>query len=105
MTQSNTKLNATQKADLKDLKKLWPEAQIYSFPELGVTIANRPCQEYIGKTPNMMEVAFSFMSPDEKKFRAKVGEYHARGNLAYGSSTEVPLTTDLSALARSVRTL
>lgn len=70
---SNSKLTAEQKADRKAYKRnLLPQGvQLFSFPDVGVTVAMRATGERMG------EFSASIASPDEKKFRRKVGEFHA----------------------------
>ena len=81
MTQSNSKLDCEQKEILREMKSEFSDkhGQIFSFHENGVTIAIM--QAFAGA--NTIKVATSVASPDEKKFRRKVGEYHALANMLY----------------------
>ena len=66
---SNSKLDAGQKANRKGMIKALPDGS--SLACVGVlTILCIP-------RGSVTEVFSSVMSPDEKKFRAKVGEFHA----------------------------
>ena len=66
---SNSKLDAVQKADRKDMLKALPDgSRIASAGVLTILCIPRGL---------VTEVFSSVMSQDEKKFRAKVGEYHA----------------------------
>ena len=79
MNQSNSKLNKDEKIILREMKLDFDsrEGEIFSYPETGVTIAIEH------KGVHTSRVSMSVMSPDEKKFRRKVGEYHALNNLMY----------------------
>ena len=63
----NTKLTVAQKSRLKEYKEFSPATlmdngeTVIAFQEKG----------------NTVEFALSIMSPNEKKFRRKVGQYHA----------------------------
>ena len=84
MNQSNSKLCAEQKEILKGMKADFT-GEIFSFPEVGLTIAIEH------KGLNTSRVAMSVMSPDEKKFRRKVGEYYALSKFMYnGEFMTVP---------------
>lgn len=64
---SNTKLTPEQKAQLKAYKEFSPATVV----DNGETVI-----AYMEKG-NTVEFALSVMSPNEKKFRRKVGQYHA----------------------------
>jgi len=81
---SNTKLTADSKQYLKEFKK--NNSDIRFFNNGIVTIAYTP--EFTGS--KMARVAISIMSDNEKKFRAKVGEYNALTNLESGIYITVP---------------
>ena len=66
--QSNTKLSVGQKEDRKILKMNMPSVKLVN--NLQTTIAFQ-------ELGNTVEFALSVMSDNEKKFRAKVGEYNA----------------------------
>ncbi len=72
MTQSNTKLSAVQKEILAEYKADYPN--VFFATDCVTTFA----YEYKGNT---VRFSTSVMSPNEKKFRRKVGEYHAMMNL------------------------
>jgi len=88
MTQSNTRLDAASKVDrrelLKSLRALGGE--VFSFPNDGITIAIQPAFE----GSRTMHVAVAVASPEEKKFRRKVGEYVALCHLVDGIVITVP---------------
>ena len=70
MTTSNSKLTQTEKDFLKDyLKPCYPNVKFYTIGR--VTFA----YEITGK--KMMNISWSIASKDEKKLRAKVGQYFA----------------------------
>ena len=75
MTKVNSKLTKLQKAEhfemLANLSDL--NGKVFCFPEYRATIAIMP--EFEGS--RMMLVSVSIAEPREKKFRCKVGEYHA----------------------------
>lgn len=75
MTTVNSKLTKLQKAEhfemLANLSDL--NGEVYCFPEYSATVAIMP--EFEGS--RMMLVSVSIAEPREKKFRCKVGEYHA----------------------------
>jgi len=66
--QSNSKIDSHQKQYLKSIKAEMPDVKLANNGE--TTIAYKP-------RGNTVEFALSVMSPDEKKFRRKVGEYYA----------------------------
>lgn len=71
---SNTKLAKPQKQWLKEARVTQPaNFKVFHYPENRVTIG-------VKYTPghNAAWVFVSLASPDEKKFRAKVGEYFVR---------------------------
>lgn len=72
MTQSNTKLSKIQKEILAEYKADYPNIKLVTD---GVTTF---AYEFKGNT---VRFATSVMSPNEKKFRRKVGEYQAMLNL------------------------
>lgn len=72
-----TKLNKMDKSVLKDYLELMTEycentgcMEIYQFPETGLTLLI--AEEFEGS--RMARVWVSFMSPDEPKFKRKVGD-------------------------------
>lgn len=87
---SNSKLNDVQKTERKQLMQVLVDTkgEMYQDPETGVTMVAVP--EFAGS--RMMRVSFSFMSPDETKFRRKVGEYWAMRRMYWsGESVTVPV--------------
>lgn len=66
---SNTKLSPIEKQDLRDFKAEMPKNM--AFGQSGrVTVLAQI-------TGNVVRFSTSVASPDEKKFRHKVGQYHA----------------------------
>lgn len=78
---SNSKLTPEQKIERKDMLSLLNTADGYIMQdgETGATAAIMP--EFPGS--RMVRVSFSFMSPDEIKFRRKVGEYWTMYRMFY----------------------
>jgi len=72
MKTSNTKLLAHEKEYLKDLRETQKDVKIVTDGK--TTIAYREFK-------NTVEFSLSVSCDTEKKFRAKVGEYHARRRL------------------------
>jgi hypothetical protein len=77
---SNSKLNAFQKGLLKEMRMY----------QKGVTVGNN------GKTtiayrefPNTVEFSLSVSSDTEQKFRARVGEFHARDRMDHGVTVKM----------------
>ena len=77
---SNTKLLDSEKSLLKEMRMY----------QKGVTVVNN------GKTtiayrefPNTVEFSTSVSSPDEKKFRPKVGEFYARDRMDHGVTVKM----------------
>ena len=69
--QSNTKLTAEQKMRLCNLREYQNDESVKIAHNGETTIAFK-------ENGNTVEFALSVMSPNEKKFRPKVGEYLAR---------------------------
>ena len=78
MNQSNTKLTAEEKEMLVEMKIEFADlgGEVFYFPEHGLTIAMLPAGE-------VTQVATSVSSPNEKKFRRKVGAYKAVSRLMW----------------------
>ena len=92
---SNSKLTLEQKRDRKEMRADFDtmgDGFINQYPEFGVTIVGRMLQ-------NTMQVAVSIMSPDETKFRRKVGEYHALVNFYNAETIPVSIDTNLEDFA------
>jgi hypothetical protein len=77
---SNTKLLDFQKFDLEVLRALQKDVKIVNNGK--TTIAYRVL-------PNTVEFSLSVASPDEKKFRAKVGEFCARSRMDSGETVKM----------------
>ena len=84
-SQSSPKLSAGQKGELKSIKAEAAGLKLFSFPDLGVTVAIRRTG------PIMGEFAVSIAGECETKFRPKVGKYHAAGRLWYNGGQPVKL--------------
>lgn len=85
---SNSKLNAVQKDSRKNML-IDHEAnggEIFSFPQYFATVAIVP--EFTGSNMSCMSV--SVCSPDETKFRRKVGEFYALDKLFAGECVKMP---------------
>lgn len=85
---SNSKLNSVQKTLRKNMlvKFTGEGGEIFSFSEHRTTVAIVP--EFTGS--KMSRVSVSICSPDEVKFRRKVGEYFALDKLFVGEYVVVP---------------
>lgn len=89
---SNSKLTPEQKIQRKQLMQTMRDSggEIMQDSENGVTAVI--LYEFPGS--RMVRVSFSFMSPDETKFRRKVGEYWALRRMFWtGESVAVPETS------------
>lgn len=80
---ANTKLTPEQKVTLKELREI--------FAETGVQFCNLDNRTVMAwrDRGNTVEFALAVMSPDEKKFRPKVGEYIARSRFDSGETTKM----------------
>lgn len=88
---SNSKLTPEQKIERKELMQIMRDSggEIMQDSENGATAVI--LSEFPGS--RMVRVSFSFMSPDETKFRRKVGEYWALRRMYWdGESVAVPGT-------------
>lgn len=94
---SNTKLDTSQKESRKEMKACVRanDGQIFSFPHHGVTVAIEPA--FPGS--RMVNVSVSFMSPNEQKFRRKVGEYYALYRMRSGEYVQVPNSLEWATIA------
>ena len=79
---SNTKLSAFEKIALENMRLNQKDVKIVVSWQ--TTIAYR-------EFPNTVEFSLSVSSPDEKKFRAKVGEFNARFRLENFESVKMRL--------------
>lgn len=89
---SNTKLSAFEKNTLENMRLNQKGVKIVNNGE--TTIAYR-------EFPNTVEFSLSVSSRDEKKFRAKVGEYYARIRMEYNETVKMA-TNDFYMLADGV---
>lgn len=86
---SNTKLNSVEKSDLKQRLAVFPGV-IVANSVTGVTVA--VCEVFPGS--NTVKVSTSVQSPDELKFRAKVGKFNALCNMEAGIYVNFPTPFD-----------
>lgn len=77
--QSNTKLNPMQKDARVNMRALF-EGQLLQNGQTTVAYVERG---------NTVEFSLSVCSPDEKKFRRKVGEYHALSAFEHGETVKM----------------
>ena len=83
MSQSNSKLSAHQKTALRAMR----------LDAKGITVVTdnfRTVIAYQDAGNGLVKFSASVMSPDENKFRFKVGEYHARRRMYDGESAILP---------------
>ena len=93
---SNSKLNAQQKQFRKDFIAQNPGVQFFSFPDSGVTVA-------IQETGiNMVEFSVSIASPNERKFRRKVGEFVAAERMDNGITLPATKYSELAYIAYDI---
>lgn len=84
---SNTKLNQTEKEILRDFKDEMPKNM--AFGQSGrVTVLAQI-------TGNVVKFSTAVASPDEKKIRRKVGQYHAADRWYNHMQAVMPLPTDI----------
>lgn len=88
MANSNSKLTKTQKAHRKAMREAFTRigGTVHSFPEYGVTIGIVPNPKMGDAPSRTAQMYVSIASNDEKKFRAKVGEYHMLARWDMGDS-------------------
>ncbi len=101
MNQSNTKLNTEEKEILVEMKIEFADlgGEVFYFPEHGLTIAMIPAGE-------VTKVATSVSSPNEKKFRRKVGAYKAINRVMWdGEYMLVPMLVSNEIWAREFAVL
>lgn len=93
---SNSKLTNQEKYFRKEAILLNPGLQLFSFPEMGVTVA-------IQETGmNMAAFSVSIASDSEQKFRRKVGEYVAIKRMLDGQVLPVVKYDSLEVMAREI---
>ena len=83
MNQSNSKLTKDEKNELREMRENESNVSV-------VTDNFRTVIAYQDAGNGLVKFAASVMSPDEKKFRFKVGEFHARERLNYGEFAILP---------------
>ena len=84
---SNTKLTPMEKEDLRDFKAEMPKNM--AFGQSGrVTVLAQI-------TGNVVKFSTAVASPDEKKIRRKVGQYHAADRWYNEQFVVMPLPTDI----------
>ena len=74
MNQSNTKLTPAEKMILRDWRKVQTDTVLYRNFDTAIVAKFGP---------NTVKFATSVRSPNEKKSRNKVGEFHARTRFEY----------------------
>lgn len=86
---SNSRLNAFQKSNRKAMKDgiLENGGIIHSSDHTGVTLVI--LSDFPGSC--MGRMAVSIQSPDERKFRRKVGEFYALQRFEFGEHIPVPM--------------
>jgi hypothetical protein len=82
---SNTKLTLEQKQLLKNLRVLYPDTEIFHFPDNRVCVGIRRTGERMG------DFSVSICADTETKYRKKVGELLVRERFYYGHSLPVVL--------------
>jgi len=93
---SNSKLTAEQKIILRDMLE---EAQLNDITVVNLDNVTTMAYRDVG-----FNVQFSLcvMSPDEKKFRAKVGQYHALERLLYNDQFVTMRRIDFQIMCENV---
>jgi hypothetical protein len=84
---SNTKLSVAQKDTLRGLRKLYPDVEIFHFPDNRVCVGIRRVGEKMG------EFSVAICADTETRYRRKVGELLVRERLQYGVCLPVELGT------------
>ena len=79
---SNTKLTAYEKVMLKSYKKSMPKNMAFA--------THGRLTVLVQIMPNCVRVATAVASPDEKKIRRKVGEFHAANRFANDKISVLP---------------
>ena len=89
---SNSKLDRGQKIERKEMMQTLTDCGGYILASgyVGRTVVICPVFE----GSRMVTVSVSNMSPDEEKFRSKVGEYWALSNWLDGRSIQLPADLD-----------
>jgi len=92
---SNTKLSVEQKQTLKTLRQLYPDVEIFHFPDNRVCVGIRRVGEKMG------EFSVAICAETETKYRRKVGELLVRERMEYGQCLPVELGTNYSHLTET----
>lgn len=82
---SNTKLTVEQKQALKTLRELYPDVEIFHFPDSRVCVGIQRTGEKMG------EFSVAICAETETKYRKKVGELLVRERLELGQCLPVEL--------------
>lgn len=92
---SNTKLNAKTKSILKDMK--------IEAKNMGITVVNNGETTFAYQLKgNTVKFSTSVSSPDENKFRRKVGEYLAIERLMWDNKCVVMNVIDFESMLESI---
>ena len=83
--QANTKLDSQQKAHLKEMRANNPNVVLANNGQTTIAYQDKG---------NTVEFALSVAAPTEKKFRRKVGEFHAMYRFDYLNTTVKMADTD-----------
>jgi hypothetical protein len=82
---SNTKLSVAQKDTLRGLRKLFPDVEIFHFPDNRVCVGIQRIGEKMG------EFSVAICAETETRYRKKVGELLVRERMQYGQCLPVEL--------------
>lgn len=93
---ANTKLDAWEKEELK--KNLMHDAKLLGIRVINLDDATTMAFRVCG---NVVEFSLSVKSPDEQKFRRKVGQYHALVRILNNESVKMA-TGDFEAMCEHV---
>jgi hypothetical protein len=84
MAQSNTKLSADQKIDLKEFKAAMGKNEAFGMVDRVTVYAKRVSRD-------MVQFSSAIASPDEKKIRPKVGQFCALDRFYRGEFALCPM--------------
>jgi hypothetical protein len=96
MKTSNTKLTKAQKQELKEFKKLNPSYIFTHHPSEGLTLL------FVPENTAKVRVHSALCSPDEQKYRRKVGEYTAMNRMDWEGGLLLPQPFNVQELADSI---
>jgi hypothetical protein len=85
---SNTKLTVEQKQALKTLRALYPDVEIFHFPDTRACVGIRRTGQKMG------EFSVAICADTETRYRKKVGELLVRERMQYGQCLPVELGTN-----------